>query len=1031
MLIFFGLAIFLVMLATIYSESTGNDVKDTDAPFLQVESKWIDSMMQHMSLEEKVGQLLIVVAEPDTSEDQYPITRWLKTSNVGGVVFRNYSLEQQYKRTHIYQSYSRNPLLIGMYGNRDKAEFVQFPDAWSLAAIEENSLVANLGKEVARQSKELGNNFYITPYETHRNSTVGKIITVSDQIQDKQVLACHKLSHTDIASKKMLRHRDSLMAPYASMAKSGVSALMVDAELVVRDSSVNIEGNFSVKDYLKEQIGYKGLLMVELADTVDITVYLSKLMRAGVDVVILNKDVDKAARTITQLVKGNYLSHREIDQKVRKILRAKYWAGAVDFHKLAKNKELPSIPASAPPLLNRQLTEASITVLKDEKELLPFKELDSKKLYMINVGEELREFHNFMNLYSVIDKQSAEIDVEDGLVYTNKGELALYNTLLLTLNIPHMDTLISNKLMSELKQLRETHEVVVLNFASPSNLKHLSQFSTVVQMYNNRPLTQEIAAQVLFGGVGAKGKLPLTINKTFVAGTGITTEPIRLSYTIPEAENIASADLLKIDSIVQEGIDEFAMPGCQILVAKKGQVIFNKAFGHHTYAQNQAVRPTDVYDLASITKVAATTIASMKMYEQSKLNLDVMLGDYFNNNRIQFDSATHDVKYKVDTMRYEDYVALHGELENNDDQISLIENQELPMARNKQNAVRYQDSLVVIYTPTTLTLSNESNIFNVTLRELLTHHSGLEPSLPIMSYIYYRGRDHSPFGSFYDRVPNGDYSVQVAGDFYLNKRLIDSMWQDAKYLKINENKNYKYSDVNMILVQRAIDSVNQYGMDQYLDSNFYMPLGLQTTRFNPRRSLISRRLVPTEYDYRWRKQLLRGYVHDPTAALMGGVAGNAGLFSNANDLAILFQMLLNGGEYGGEEFLDEETIEMFIDRHLGHRGLGFDKPPLRGRYTIGSMASPNSYGHTGFTGTCVWVDPDEELVYVFLSNRVHPTPNNRKLIELRIRERIHDVVYQAINNSRERALTDLEGSYSALEEVEQVEEESYAQSALD
>jgi len=1011
MLFFFGFSISMVMLATIYSENRGREIEDADVPFLQARSEWADSVLRQMSLEEKVGQLLAVVADPDTTGGQLPITHWLREYHAGSIIFNNYSYEQQYKRTLLYQSYAALPLLVGMYSDAQNDQFVEFPDDWSLAAVREDTLIGKLGKEVAHQSAQLGNQLYILPYRQHRSATVGKVLKVTSRMQEETVLACARFEYTHPFSKTSEQSRDSLWAPYKAMARSGISVLMLNPNLIVEDTVVSIAQNFSIKDYLHNHIGFKGLLVAELADSMDLTLYLTKLMRAGVDMVILRKDVDKACRTLIKLVKGNYLSEADINQKVRKILMAKAWSGAVDFHAEARREQLAERPpAAAPTLLSRRLTEAAITLVKDPQRQLPFQHLAGRRMYVLNVGGKLPEFNTYLGYYTSIHGQEVAISRKEGLTFRNKGELPLFNTLVMALNNIPLDTLMSGKVIEDLRQLKERHQVVVVNFGAPEVLAYFADFPVLVQAYNNRPLTQEVAAQLLFGGVGAQGRLPLKVGRQFAAGTGIQTQPTRLAYTIPEAVNISSVDLQQIDSIVKEGISEFAMPGCQVLVAKDGKVIYHKAFGHHTYSRRQRVRETDLYDLASITKVAATTLASMKMYETGKLGLDNLLGEYFKDKRILVDSLDmHEVRYTADTLLYEEYAAIYGELESGE--LDLIESGEVPRMNMERKAVRYQDSLVIVYHPTTLTLSNESNIFQVSIRELLTHHSGLDASLNIYPYMYYKGQQTSPFGVYFDRTPNGDYKVQVAGDFYMDRHQLDALWRDTRYLRLNENRNYKYSDINMILLHQAIDSINQYSMERYLDTQFYRPLGLQTLRYNPRRSVISSRLIPTEYDHKWRKQLLKGYVHDPTAALMGGVAGSAGLFSNANDLAIIFQMLLNGGNYGGEQLLEEETIRLFTQRHLGHRGLGFDKPPLRGRYPIASTASPNSYGHTGFTGTCVWADPDEDLVFVFLSNRIHPTANNRRLIDMRIRERIHEVVYDAIAQSRQYA--SLEGRITA------------------
>ena len=311
-------------------------------------------------------------------------------------------------------------------------------------------------------------------------------------------------------------------------------------------------------------------------------------------------------------------------------------------------------------------------------------------------------------------------------------------------------------------------------------------------------------------------------------------------------------------------------------------------------------------------------------------------------------------------------------------------------------ARRVADSSIVLYRPETLILSGESNIFKIKISDLLTHHSGLQAAMPILPYLTYRDSGFGRYERYFHPEKNDTFSIEVARDFYLRKDYHDSIWKEIKYLRRFRRRHYEYSDVNFVLLQQAIDTINGYSIHNYLGEHIYRPLGLTNLRFQPLKTLKESRIVPTSHDVRWRGQLLRGYVHDPSAALFEGILGNAGLFSNAYDLGVLFQMLLNGGIYGGDTILNPETVSLFTQLQEGHRGYGFDKPPRDGRYIVSTMSSPESYGHTGFTGTCVWVDPNYELVYVFLSNRVYPSAKNWRINSLAIRRRIHDVIYNSI-----------------------------------
>jgi len=291
---------------------------------------------------------------------------------------------------------------------------------------------------------------------------------------------------------------------------------------------------------------------------------------------------------------------------------------------------------------------------------------------------------------------------------------------------------------------------------------------------------------------------------------------------------------------------------------------------------------------------------------------------------------------------------------------------------------------------------------NLSLAELLTHHSGLAPALPVYPYIVYRRRGQRRFGRYFQPRPDSTYSIKVAKQFYLNREFADSLWEHTKAMKVDTNKAYRYSDANLVLVQQAIDSINGYSLARYLQENIYGPLGMQRTGYLPLERFKAEEIVPTENDQGWRFQLLRGYVHDETASLLGGVSGNAGLFTSAHELGHLFQMLLNGGSYGGKQYFSPGLVRTFTRRQAGHRGYGFDLPPYQGDYYLSRYASRESYGHTGFTGTCVWVDKEEELVYIFLSNRIHPRDNNQMINTLAVRQRVHDVVYQAMQAAKEK-----------------------------
>lgn len=420
-----------------------------------------------------------------------------------------------------------------------------------------------------------------------------------------------------------------------------------------------------------------------------------------------------------------------------------------------------------------------------------------------------------------------------------------------------------------------------------------------------------------------------------------------LGRTIPEYVGYDTDTLNSISWMVKNAMNGRAYPGCQVLLAKNGCIIFDKQYGHHSYKREKVVTDESIYDLASITKVMATTLMGMKLWEMGKYELKDSLHEYIS-----------------DTIRH--------------------------------------------YLP------YPSTIRNITFHELLIHKSGLPAGFPLIRYLDYKSENVGTYDKYYCDVSDSTYCIEVAENFYMDREIADSMWIKLNLMWLDKNKPYKYSDVNMNTMYYMLKSMidndpRAFGFTEsakklegrnlyteYLYKTFYEPLGMTRTMFKPLEKYASLHLVPTENETFWRGQLLRGFVHDPNAALMGGIAGNAGLFSTTNDMVKLCQMWLNKGVYGGKRYLNAETITKFTSvAEDSHRGLGFNKRTISTTgFGMSDSSSIATYGHTGFTGTCFWIDPEEELVYIFLSNRVHPKVNNR-IYQFGIRKRIHNAAYDA------------------------------------
>lgn len=507
---------------------------------------------------------------------------------------------------------------------------------------------------------------------------------------------------------------------------------------------------------------------------------------------------------------------------------------------------------------------------------------------------------------------------------------------------------------------------------------------------------------------------------------------IALIYAHPSEAGLDQEKLLIIDSIVLDAIEWGAMPGAQVFVARRGRIVYEKAFGDHDYFGETPLQSNDLFDIASITKIAATTLASMKLTQEGRLDLDAPLGSYFKDTIIHYPEMKMDTLIKIDSVWLADLTP-----------------KDLNLLKGSKDITIFGDSLLVQKTKILTPETPETNIFRVAIRNFLVHQSGLNPSLPILPYYHYadtfekiisKRMDHENLMAYrmesYEEIPStgngiileetaeidpqpvedifftfdreeafahfysktlipGEAETKVADSMYLKKDFRDSLFADARRIKVHHDPAYQYACINMILLQMAIDSINGVDLDTYLKNEFFQQLGMKNTTFNPLNHFPKERIVPTETDDKWRRQIVHGTVHDPSAALMGGIAGNAGLFSTASDLGIFGQMLLNGGAYNGIEYLDAEIIDQFTSRqHENHRGLGFDKPSANGVHA--KDLHPDSYGHLGFTGGALWIDPVNEIVFVFLSNRVTPSATNNLFSQLRVRQNVHQAVYDAL-----------------------------------
>ena len=940
---------------------------------------WADSVIENLTIDEKIGQLFMVIAYSNKSQDhKKEISRLIKKHKIGGLMFLQGGPKRQAILTNYYQSISKIPLMIaldaewGVSMRLDSA--LRFPWQMTIGATMDSALVYEMGEEIARQCKLLGVNINFAPVidinsnpknpiinnrsfgESVRNvSSLG--LAYMQGLQENNILACakHFPGHgdTDKDSHKTLpiiRHskyrlKKVELKPFEHLINNGLGSIMT-AHLFIPSLDETDKTPISlskkvVDGLLTKEMGFKGLKFTDglnmkavsdLYDPGDLDV---KALIAGNDVLLCAENVPRAVKMIKQSIKEGIISEDEINEKCRKILIAKKWMNLDDFKPIDLDIIHDSLITEKTNRINQKLVKSSVTLLQNYDDLIPLKRLDTLKIASLSIGEKSVAFQEKLNYYTKVDSFSISEDADIKSQALILDKLSKYNLVIVSVHKSNAnawkDYKISKNTDIFLQTIALQSKVVVTVFANPYSLNSFlftSNFDALLLGYQNSDLAQKFVAQSIFGGISIKGNLPVS-TKHFDIGSSIKTDSTRLSYSLDLGSSFNSILEFKIDSIVENAISEKAMPGCQILIAKKGDVVFDKSYGHHTYKKQNTVKTSDVYDLASITKIAATVPSLMKLTDDKLFDTANSLGDYLDLEN----SNKNDLKIK-------DVLTHQAQL------ISWI-----PFYRQ--------------------TLEQDSENKFIKLRDTL-----------------------------YSKFENEIYPIRVADSIYLHFSFPDSIIKQIIDSELLEKKEYVYSDLGYYLLKEIIEDLTQESFDDYLNNNFYKKIGMENLGFLPKNSINTDRIVPTENDYEFRSQLLKGDVHDMGAAMFGGIGGHAGLFSNANDLAKIMQLYLNKGMYGDEFYFSSKIIDEYTKcqfcQEENRRGLGFDKPALENQEggPTCKCVSESSYGHSGFTGTLAWADPETQIIYIFLSNRIHPNSDNKKLLDLNVRTDIMEQIFK-------------------------------------
>lgn len=959
--------------------------QSSNAAFLLHESAWVDSVLKASEEETLLSQRLGILLDGDDSlADPASISQLILRYQPGSLWFQDMTHDQLASQLRILPQEGSIELLIGSLPSQSLHDSPSLLKGNALAGISTLSGLAGLSDAISHSAKNLGIGSIGIPALTeafdpeqqelmqypasdliHQFSSqrLLPILTEADQWVD--ILLADSLE------------RKALLAPYKSWNRAPVAGWIIEEPTHGR-----LEVDLSdIVTILRDELGYQGMILAKMAAHNSPDAYKAsarKMLLSGVDIVLVNpSQLELISTQQSDLAKTGLLSFRSAADEINKVIRAKSWT----------QRSYPdSISPTSDPILRWELQaflESQVSLIQEKDGPVPVVNLMDRTVHIVEMGMSASRFISDLRKYFPVSVSKGY--AADPWFALSSIRLKKYDPLILVFGEQFPEGLERKKLWQQVNTLSETTPIVVVNLGDASRMAELPPSITLIQGNDPGEMGQSVVAQMIAGGLPITGRFPLALSDRLFVGAESFTSKTRLAYGPAESVGLDSKILSRIDSIAWKGISELAMPGAQILVAKQGRVIYNKSHGYHTYLKRRGVYPTDLYDIASMTKIMGTTLAAMSMVDQGKLELDVPIRTYFRDPYIWQDSlAWTDTLY---VGRDSSQTVISDSVEVNAIKVANAESSDTTFLPG--------DSILVIRHVSEGRIRRPSPVLEPTITELMTHTSGLPAGINIRE-LYSGKTAWKKNRQYFSQRPDSLFTIPVARDLYLRTDMQDSIWATTLAMNRRDSAGYKYSDANMILVQRVIDSLNRESLDRYLDRTWYSPLGLQHTTFQAANSYKLDRLIPTEHDRRYRSQTLQGYVHDPTAALMGGVSGNAGLFSTAEDLAIIGQMWLQQGQYGGKQWLKPQTVELFTRRQEGHRGLGFDKPPYEGEYLIAPSASPNSFGHTGFTGTLIWMDPDEELVFIFLSNRVHPRANNWLLNQMTIRQRAHEVVYDAI-----------------------------------
>lgn len=996
----------LILLPAVFSWFTGSAQSITPSFLTPASHRWADSVFNALTPDERIAQLIMVAGYSNrTPAYEDSLVNLIDLYKLGGVVFFQGGPVRQARLANRLQACSRVPLLMAMDAEWGLAmrldSTVRFPYQMTMGAIPagNEALIYEMGADLARQCRRLGVHVNFAPSVDVNNNPDNPVINFRSFGEDRDNVATKALAYLKgMESERLLtsiKHfpghgdtgtdshfelpvitksraqLDSLeLYPFRKLIEAGASGVMV-AHLSIPslDTTQNRPSTLSpavVTSLLRDELKFKGLIFSDAMNMKGVTKYYPsgiadrKGLEAGMDVLEFTENVPGAIAEIKKAVAEGTLSQASLDDRCRKILLAKAWVGLDRYRPVSLTNLIGDLNRPASDLINRQLTERSLTVLKNEAiptgkpasnrqrvdtkaGLLPLRSLETWRIASVSVeATATTAFQQMLGNYTQVDHFTVSSRSDSAAVAQVIDTLKNYNLVLVGLHLnnirPGAKYGIQPKTVGLVRALVQTGKAAVTVFGNPyvlDKIPALDSARALLLAHQLTPFTEELSAQAIFGAIGTVGKLPVSVNARYRVGDGLPTLALgRLKYTIPEEIGLDSRVLAqRVDSVVNVGLTARAFPGAVVQMAVSGKVIYRKAYGKHTYEGPEPTRPDDLFDLASVTKVSTSTPALMRLVDEGKFDLDKTMGDYLPG-------------YK------------------------------------------------------------KSNKATVGWRDVLTHQAQLKAWIPFWREAVNPDGSYKP--NTFSKTRSNKFPIEITDSLFLYKKYPKTIFAGIRDSPLNVKKEYVYSDLSFYLYPRIVKRLTGQEFEDYLKNTFYRPLGATTLTYRPRRFHPLSRIVPTEYDSLFRHTLIHGRVHDEGAAMLDGLSGHAGLFGSANDLMKLMQLYEQGGSYGGQQFISAKTLTEFTRYQFpeagNRRGLGFEKPSYKFTGNAPKSASAASFGHSGFTGTFVWMDPTYDLTYVFLSNRVYPTRNNNKITELSIRTNTVEVLYELLRQRKNPSL---------------------------